>query len=172
MTNARDTHWKWNLSRGYVLLVITEIIKLLLEPDTQTANSIFFYFLFNTNDSYQPSRITISSCCRNAFCSGAESNEWTATESRTWGRGEELFGGVSHILAIAKETSCFLWEDSRAASFVHPHYQHYFTRKQTKENFQQLLTCYINSYILHNYHWWVKIKYPCNCRGMLFLWVI
>lgn len=71
------------------------------------------------------------------------------------GSGEEVKNYLEgyHIpLPVAKETS-FLWEDSRAASFVHPYCQHYFTCKQTKENFQQLLTCYINSYILYNHHW-------------------
>lgn len=72
------------------------------------------------------------------------------------GLGEEVknyLEGYHISLPVAKETSCFLWEDSRAASFIHPYYQHYFTCKQTKEDFQQLLTCYINSYILCNYHW-------------------
>lgn len=142
MINASDNHWKWSLSRDYASPVITGIIKL-LEPDTQTANSILFILC--------PAPMTATShhALQLAHAAGMLSalvhNEQAATGSRTWGRGEELFGEASHSLAVAKETSSFLWEDPRPASFTPPLYQPHFTCKKTKEKLRQLLTSYRNA---------------------------
>lgn len=163
MTNARDTHRKRNLSRDYVSLVITEKIKLLLEPDTQKANSIFF-FIFCSIPMTATSHHTLQLAHAAGMLSALVHNEWAATESRTWEEVKNYLERYEISLPVAKETSCLLWEDSRAASFTHPYYQHYFTCKQTKENFKQSLTCYINSYTLYNYHQWVKIKISFQLR--------
>lgn len=80
---------------------------------------------------------------------------------QTAGPGEEVKNSLERYqasLPVVEETSSSLWKDSRAASFTNPHYQPYFTCKQTKEKLRQLLTYYINAYILCIQHCWVKIK--------------
>lgn len=86
-----------NLSRDYVSPVITEIIKLLLEPDTQTANSIFFILrpIPVTATSHHALQLTHAA----GMLSALVYNERAATGSKTWERGEELFGEVLHIHA-------------------------------------------------------------------------
>lgn len=123
-----------------------------------------FFFIFCSIPMTATSHHTLQLAHAAGMLSALVHNEWAATESRTWEEVKNCLERYEISLPAAKETSCLLWEDSRAASFTHPYYQHYFTCKQTKENFKQSLTCYINSYTLYNYHQWVKIKISLQLR--------
>lgn len=89
---------------------------------TRHSDSKFnFFFIFCPIATTATSHHALQLAHTAGMLSALVHNERAATESRTWGRGENYLERYHISLPVATENSSFCWEDSRAAPPSHTH---------------------------------------------------